>query len=268
MWNEARIINATANLLMVLAVSALLVGLSVWVVRLPVFDVTRIAIVPAEDGEFRYVSPDVVRSAIAGRLIGNFFTMNLGQAREAFESAAWVRRASVRRVWPNQLIVEVEEQQPLALWNDNQMINTWGEVFTANRAVLDNEDSLPQFYGPDGSQGLIVQRYAELGRWFEQLGLSVKTLELSNRYALEAQLSDGLRLVLGRDPGADTVNPQAGVPGAIPFGARIERFVRNWPTAVAQLKGRGIERVDLRYPNGFAITLAQAPAPITSNKKR
>jgi cell division protein FtsQ len=267
-WNEARIINATANLLMVLAVLALLAGALLWVVRLPSFDIKRIIIAPTAESGFQYVSPDVVRSAIAGRLSGNFFTMDLQQTRDAFESAPWVRRVNVKRVWPNQLQVEIEEQQPLALWNENQMINTWGEVFTANRAVIEDEVDLPQFYGPEGSESLMVQRYAELGQWFERLGLSVEQLTLNSRYALEAQLSNEVTLMLGRDPGAETADPQAGVPGAVPFGERIERFVRNWPQAVAQLQGKTVERVDLRYPNGFAITLAQAPTPVNSNKKR
>lgn len=253
---------------MVLAVLALLAGSLVWVIRLPVFDIKRILIAPTSETGFQYVSPDVVRSAIAGRLTGNFFTMNLQQAREAFESAPWVRRVSVRRVWPDELQVQVEEQQPLALWNENQMINTWGEVFTANRAVLEEDINLPQFYGPQGSESLMVQRYAELGQWFERLGLSVEQLVLNDRYALQAQLSNDVILMLGRDPGAETADPQAGVPGAVPFGERIERFVRNWPQALAQLEGQTVERVDLRYPNGFAITLAEAPTPVNSNKKR
>lgn len=253
---------------MVVAVLALLAGAMVWAVRLPAFDIKRIVITPASESGFQYVSPDVVRSAIAGRLTGNFFSMSLQEAREAFESTPWVRQVSVRRVWPNELQVEIEEQQPLAFWNENQMINTWGEVFTANRAVLDEDVRLPQFYGPQGSESLMVQRYAELGQWFERLGLGVEQLTLNNRYALQAQLSDGVTLMLGRDPGAETADPQAGVPGAISFGERIERFVRNWPQAMSQLQGKTVERVDLRYPNGFAITLAQAPAPVNSNKKR
>ncbi len=268
MWNEARLINAAANLLMVLAVLALLAGALLWVVRLPAFDIKRIVITPTSETGFQYVSPDVVRSAIAGRLTGNFFSMGLQQTREAFESAPWVRQVGVRRVWPNELQVEIEEQQPLAFWNENQMINTWGEVFTANRAVLDENIRLPQFFGPEGSESLMVQRYAELGQWFEQLGLEVDQLMLNNRYALQAQLSNGVTLMLGRDPGAEAPDPQAGVPGAVSFGERIERFVRNWPQAVAQLQGKTVESVDLRYPNGFAITLAQAPTPVNSNKKR
>ena len=268
MWNEARLINAAANLLMVLAVLAFLVAALFWVVRLPVFDIKRIVISPDTPAAFDYVSPDVVRSAIAGRLEGNFFSMDLAQAREAFESAAWVREVNVKRVWPNELHVEIQEQEPLGLWNENQLLNGWGEVFTANRAVIDEQVDLPQFYGPDGSAALLVQRYAELGQWFEKLGVSVEKLSLNERYALQATLSNGVTLILGRDPGAETADPQAGVPGAVSFGERIERFVRNWPQAAAQLEGQAVERVDLRYPNGFAITLAQSPTPVNPNNKR
>jgi cell division protein FtsQ len=72
-----------------------------------------------------------------------------------------------------------------------------------------------------------VQRYAELGQWFEKLGLGVEQLSLNDRYALQAQLSNGVTLILGRDPGAETADPQGGVPGAVSFGERIARFVRN-----------------------------------------
>jgi len=267
-WNEARLINTAANLLMVLAVLALLAGALLWAVRLPAFEIKRIVIAPTSEEGFQYVSPDVVRSAIAGRLTGSFFSMDLQQTRQAFESAPWVRRVSVRRVWPNELQVDIEEQQPLAFWNESQLINTWGEVFTANRAVLDEDADLPQFNAPDGSESLMVQRYAELGQWFERLGLSVQQLTLNSRYAFQAQLSNEVTLMLGRDPGAETADPQAGVPGAVSFGERIERFVRNWPQAIAQLPGQTVERVDLRYPNGFAITLAQVPTSDNPNKKR
>ena len=268
MWNEARLINAAANLLMVLAVLALLVGALFWVIRLPAFDIKRVVITPNEQSVFEYMSPDVLRSAIAGRLEGNFFSMNLSQTRDAFEAAPWVRQVNVKRVWPNELHVDIEEQEPLALWNENQLLNGWGEVFTANRAVVDERVELPQFYGPEGSAALLVQRYAELGQWFEKLGLAVEQLTLNERYALQAQLSNGVTLVLGRDPGAETADPQAGVPGAVSFGERIERFVRNWPQAAAQLEGQTVERVDLRYPNGFAVTLAQSPTPVNLNNER
>ena len=151
--------------------------------------------------------------------------------------------------------VRIEEQQPLALWNENQMLNTWGEPFTANKGELDNEAELPHFSGPEGSESLVVQRYAELMRWFAPLDLRVMQLDLNARYAWGATLSNAMQLELGRDPGADAPDPH-GLPGALPFAARIKRFVQAWPAVNSRLEGRIVTRADLRYPGGFALVLA------------
>ncbi|MFQ1064964.1 cell division protein FtsQ/DivIB [Bordetella trematum] len=260
MWNEARTINLIANTLAVLAVAALLLAGVAWVAQRPYFDLRNIELEAMPEGELHYVSPGAVRAAIAGRFTGNFFTVDLDKAREVFESVPWVRHATVRRIWPNTLRVRIEEQQPLALWNENQMINTWGESFTANTGELDDEAALPQFAGPEGAESLVVQRYAELARWFAPLDLQVSELELSPRYAWKAVLSNGMTLDLGRDPGADAPDPH-GLPGALPFAERIQRFVQVWPGVASRLEGRTITAADLRYPNGFALALAPLEAP-------
>ncbi|HYG42910.1 MAG TPA: cell division protein FtsQ/DivIB [Bordetella sp.] len=274
MWNDARTTNLIANTLAVLAVVAMLAAGVAWVAHRPYFTLSAIELEAAPDTDLRYVSPEAVRAVIARRFEGNFFTVDLDQAREVFESVPWVRRASIRRIWPDTLRVRIEEQQPLALWNENQMINTWGEAFTANTGELDDDSTLPQFSGPDGSEGLVVQRYAELARWFAPLDLHVRELDLSPRYAWKATLSNGMVLDLGRDPGADAPDPH-GLPGALPFAARIQRFVQAWPAVTSRLEGRSVTQADLRYPNGFALALAPLPdgkskskSPSTSSKKR
>lgn len=272
MWNDARTTNLIANTLAVLAVVAILIAGLVWVAHRPYFLLSSIELVPAPDTELHYVSPESVRAVIANRFDGNFFTVNLNEAREVFESVPWVRRASIRRIWPGTLRVQLEEEQPLALWNENQMINTWGEAFTANMGELDDDMVLPQFSGPEGTEGLVVQRYAELARWFAPLDLQVRELNLSPRYAWKATLSNDLVLDLGRDPGADAPDPH-GVPGALPFAARIQRFVQAWPAVVSRLEGRSVTQADLRYPNGFALALAPLPegqskSSSTSSRKR
>jgi len=273
-WNDARTTNLIANTLAVLAVVAMLAACIVWVGHRPYFTLSGIELEPAPDTELHYVSSESVRAVIAKRFDGNFFTVDLDEAREAFESVPWVRHASIRRIWPGTLRVQIEEEQPLALWNENQMINTWGEAFTANTGELDDDTELPQFSGPEGTEGLVVQRYAELARWFAPLDLHVRELDLSPRYAWKATLSNGLVLDLGRDPGADAPDPH-GVPGALPFAASIQRFVQAWPTVVSRLEGRTVTQADLRYPNGFALALAPLPeghpkskSSSTSSKKR
>lgn len=260
MWNDARSINLLANTLAVLAVLGMLAAGVIWIAQRPHFSLTALELESKPDSALHYISAGSVRSTIAGNLSGNFFTVDLDATRELFESVPWVRRATVRRVWPNVLRVRIEEQQPLGLWNDNQMINTWGESFTANTGELDDEANLPQLRGPEGTESLVVQRYAELARWFAPLDLHVRELVLSPRYAWRVTLNNGMLLDLGRDPGADAPDPH-GLPGALPFGERIQRFVQLWPQVISRLEGREVLSADLRYPNGFAVKLAPLPPP-------
>ncbi len=267
MWNEARTINRFANILTVLAVLALLAGGIHWLIHRPQFELQAIEIEPAPNSTLHYVTLASIRNAIAGNLTGNFFTINLNDAQSVFEETPWVRSASVRRIWPNAIRVSIEEQQPLALWNDGQMINTWGQVFTVNQGELDDELVLPQFEGPEGKESLVVNRYAELARWFAPLDVTVRKLSLSDRLAWQVTLSNGMTLALGRDPGADAPDAQ-GIPGALPFADRIQRFVQALPQATQKIGDRVVTHADLRYPNGFALTLAALPENSQLKKKR
>lgn len=262
MFQDARLINFIANSLAVLAVAALLLGAVVWVAQRPYFSISSLRLAVAEEGsELRFVTASSLNEAVRGKLRGNFFFIDLDEARSVIETTPWVRHARVQRVWPDTLAVYVEEHQPLALWNENEMINSWGEAFTAYAGDLPEGMTLPQLQGPEDSERLVVQRYAELARWFAPLQLRVDQLALSPRYAWEVTLSDGMSLNLGRDPAADIADPH-GRSGALPFAARIERFVEAWPRLIESVGGRAIARADLRYPNGFAITLAPVtPTP-------
>ena len=91
--------------------------------------------------------------------LGNFFTIRLDQARQSFETMPWVRRASVRREWPNGIVVAIEEHQALGVWvgETPKLINTYGEVFIANMAEAEDSASLLRFSGPEGSFSLLVR---------------------------------------------------------------------------------------------------------------
>lgn len=255
-----RHINFLANVLAVLAVSALVLSALIWVMRLPYFVVQTVQIEEVNNQPLVYVTPSTVSATIAGRLKGNFFTINLDESRALLETAPWVRRVQVKRVWPNTLQVKIEEHQPLAYWNESAMINTWGEPFAANEAVLVEGTQLPQLNGPEDSVRLVVQRYGDVTQWLSPLGSSIQQLSLSPRYAWEVVLSDGFTLQLGRDPAADIADLH-GTLGAEDFAKRLERFVQAWPTLIERVDGRVIQRADLRYSNGFAIRLA--PPKIT-----
>src|SRR5262245_413030 len=51
---------------------------------------------------------DEIAQAVQSSLRGNFFAVDLGALRASLERLPWVRRAEVRRVWPDRLEVALE----------------------------------------------------------------------------------------------------------------------------------------------------------------
>lgn len=264
MWNNARFVNFIANTLTVAALTALSLAALQWLAHRPVFSLSEIIVKPTQGESLEHVTVPSIRSIIGGRLHGNFFTTDLSIVREVFESVPWVSQAMVRRQWPNALEVSLLEYEPLGLWNDNQLLDVEGTPFVANQAEAEkpNGEPLPELAGPDGTGIQVVQRLAELNDWVRPLGRTTVRLTLSPRHAWRAELDNGLILDMGRDPavGIAQDGPEAADKAHVPVQVRVQRFVESLQ-AVEQNAGRPVIYADLRYPNGFALRLGEAPKP-------
>jgi cell division protein FtsQ len=255
LWHDIRSMNLAANALFAVSAGVMLTGLVWWMANRPAFALRTVVVEPAtESMRLRHVNDTLLRTAGATRLQGTFFTVDLAEVRSSFETVPWVRRAQVRRIWPNALRVGIEEHQPLATWGDGRLVNRHGELFAANVAEAEEEVELLDFSGPSGSEALVTQRWVELSRQVEPLQLKLESVSLSPRYAWTARLDNGITLLLGRDQG-------------LPIVDRMARWVELYPQVHLRLN-RHAETVDLRYPNGFAVRVpgvldspVERPAP-------
>jgi cell division protein FtsQ len=255
MWQDIRLLNATANALLGLLALAILGSGLWWFMHRPMFALGEIRLEGPEQGVLRHVSPSTVRGTALPRIKGNFFTADLEQVRVAFESVPWVRRAAVRREWPNKLVIVIDEHRPLGTWGeDGRLISTDGDVFTANLAEAEEEGELPEFSGPPGSEREVVARYRDFSSWLAPVQLAPEAVQLSGRYAWTVRLSNGMTVELGREQTRETLK------------ARVERLVRIYPQLLARLQDR-IESVDMRYPNGLALK-ASGLALASQTKKK
>lgn len=210
-------------------VLALLLALMGWVAQRPMFQIQRAVV----SGDLQQVDRDLVMKR-AHALRGNFFTVDLNAAAAELRTIPWVRSVNLRRLWPNGLEVQVEEQHPLAYWGDDQLVNTWGEVFVADYA-----GALPRVDGPPGSGQEIAREMQQFNRELEPIGRRVEALDLSERRAWTLRLDNGLTLSLGRDN----------------IHERLTRFVGVYPIVFKEDSPRNA-LVDLRYSSGFALRTA------------
>ena len=240
-WDRPQLMNLIADLLFLAAVLALGYAAVLAVARLPFFPLREVVV----SGALREVTPTQIEYAARNAVAGNFLTVNLDAVRAAFEKLPWVRRAEVRRRWPNGLELDIEEHVAAARWKqaegaESRLVNSEGEVFAAA-----SNAALPMFVGPEGSAPLILARYRELIPLLEPIGRQPRNIALSPRQAWQLRLDDGVLLDLGRDQAKSRVND------------RVQRFAAVYVQAGERLKARA-DVIDLRYPNGFAMRVARA----------
>jgi cell division protein FtsQ len=255
MWQDAKALNATANGIYALVLLALLASGVWWLAQRPMFTLRTIRIEALDQEELKHVNHLTLRNNALGRIKGNFFTTNLDAVRQAFESVPWVRRATVRREWPDQLIVALEEYEALGTWGeDGRLLSTKGESFTANLAEAEEDHPLPAFDGPDGSEKEVLSRYGELRNWFSAIKLVPQALSLSGRYAWTVKLDNGMSVALGREQTATTLKE------------RVDRLTGIYPQLVAHLPN--IDTIDMRYQNGLALSASGLKIPAEGAKPK
>ena len=93
MWNRPQLMTAISDLLFVAAAAALLVSAVVWIARLPLFPIHEVQVTNV----LQEVRRTDLEEALAGRLRGNFFSVNLEGIRQAVEQLPWVRTAEAQR---------------------------------------------------------------------------------------------------------------------------------------------------------------------------
>jgi cell division protein FtsQ len=240
---DVRWMNAASIALALVLVGSLLASGLVKLSRLPYFKLDRIEV----DGDLTRNSLATVRANVAHRLQGGFFSVDLHQSRDAFEAVPWVRKAVVRRVWPNELRVVLEEHRPAAYWahedRDDQLVNTFGEVFDANLGDVEDEH-LPTLKAPANPSAeearAMLDMLHRLQPVFQSLG-EIDTLSLTERGSWSVELDNEATIELGR--------------GTLPeVQARAERFVRTFPELRRQYPAP-LAHADLRYPEGYAVKL-------------
>lgn len=185
-------------------------------------------------GDVRHLDAAQVQTLIQPQLSGGFLGADLTEIREQLLGLPWVYEASVRRQWPDVVLVEITGQTPIARWGNGAYLNHQGDVFLSdgNTGVLDN---LPLLRGPSGMQQLMMADYLRVQDALTVLGLHVNELMMDERGELRAHVDKGFWLVLGRDD----------------LSARLKRFAKVYKTHLAL--GEPISQIDLRYNNGLAV---------------
>lgn len=194
------------------------------------------------EGELQHTDKAELIEVVSPYVTGSFINVDVAGLRRAGESLAWVQQIQVRRIWPDTLHLVVEEHQAFARWNEKELVNNRGHVFSPLPETI--PAGLVQLNGPDGSSELMARRLVSIQRQVNELNLRVRSLSMDERRSWQVEFTDDLQLRLGR---ADSE-------------ARLQRFIRVFSGALATYREQ-ILTIDMRYTNGLAVQWKNGEQP-------
>lgn len=162
-------------------------------------------------------------------------------ARARIMALAWVRDATVERLWPDTVLVNVSEREPLAIWQNNgafRLIDRDGQVI------------LERGLGPFGYLPVVVgedapQHAAEILATLEAQPGLMALVKAAVRVG-------GRRWNVRLAGGIDVHLPEI---GAAKAWARLAEYERQH-----QLSGRDVRVLDLRLPDRLIVRMPERPA--------
>ena len=217
---------------------ALALGVGALLLHLNARPITSVRIA----GEFVNVSRENMQRVVDGFLPSGFFELDVAAVRREAQEIPWVRRISVRRMWPDSLHVAVVERVAVARWNGSALLEADGARFVPDEASLSGD--YVDLSGPDGSEEIVLRQFEQLTPVAKALGTSVSSVALDQRGSWRVALTSGLTLRLAQEDRLDALAP--------------------YIAALPQILGDRFSdaaRIDLRYSNGFAVRWRQDAMP-------
>ena len=195
----------------------------------PVMPIRTIQLV----GSFEYLDQREVESDLQAYIGQGFFSLDIHQLQQTLKDRAWTDSVSVRRIWPDRIRVVVREKKPVARWDDEHLLSTSAKVYLADTGDFAH---LPRVNAANHQPGWALAQFHRLQRRFEAVDERVVSLRVDSRGAFDLELINGLQIKLGRDD----------------IDRKIDRLVTIYQQQILPRRER-IERLDLRYSNGFAV---------------
>lgn len=182
----------------------------------------------------QHIDQQAMQHALMPLVSKGFFAIDVETIKDRLLKSPWVSQAAVQRVWPDKVLITVQEKTPLASWNDSSVLSTNGELFTPETKSY--PVSLPKFVGPEGEQIQMLQYYQKLTGILSPLHFKIARFELTPERVWSLTFDNGIKLTAGYKD----------------ILTRMDHFVKVYPKIVGN-RDSEVEYVDLRYPNGLAV---------------
>ncbi len=221
---------------------------------------------------------------------GNFFSLDIDALRLAIEKLAWIEKVSVRKVWSDSIHLNIVEKKPMArwinlsstssstsssstsrygqqqqfienkLWDQKSLVSQQGVIFEPklNRQQLKTLDRFPIFSGPRQLVTSIEKKCSLMKDLTQKVNLKMLYCLLDKRRSWSVGLTagnkqrEGEQVVFHLMLGNSKVNELEPVNIHHKVLNKIKLFIALYQDNLHHY-AKNIDKVDMRYPNGFSV---------------
>lgn len=187
------------------------------------------------EGVFQYLSKDEIKAALQPLVITGFFDADMQAIHQAVSELTWVDTVTVKRVWPDAIDIKIREKKPYVRWGEQQLVSARGDIITPKH--IDAFKYLPILQGPEQQQLKTLEIMKGVNTALADQSMKMAEFTINDRWAWKIKLTTGLEILLGR-------NEQL---------KKLQRFLKTLDV-LGQEQVEKIAIVDLRYPNGYAVS--------------
>ncbi len=198
------------------------------------------------EGVFQYLSKNEIKTVLQPLVMTGFFEADMQAIHSVVSTLPWVDTVTVKRIWPDAIDIKIREKKPYARWGKNSLITEQGVIFTPNNS--EQFQNLTVVTGPEQQQVKVLEIMKGVKTALADQSMQLAEFSVNDRWAWKIKLATGLEILLGR-------NEQL---------KKLQRFLKT----LAVLKQEQVDAmalVDLRYPNGYAVSWRPETAEIDWN---
>lgn len=225
-----------SKLLTVLLLIAAISCFAIWINQLwpQLWPVKQLLI----EGEYRYIDDEELVTLIKGQKHQGLLAINLQQLQTQIEKLDWVKVVEIKKVWPETLVLNLTEHQPIVAVTDGVLTRSGKLIETQIQdEYIKRLPKLEYFGGKTLAENEYLHIWNEL-KLIKQalipLGANIKLLQINQLDNWQIHLSNNVTINLGRKQ-------------------RLHRAERLAKVFLSIKDKQQIENLDLRYPNGLAV---------------
>lgn len=186
-------------------------------------------------GRFNQLTPECVYSVLGSAVHGRYWPSHQqALLTKARSHCPWLYAWQWHYHWPSTLVIQVQENQPQLVFNQQSLLNQNDQLFTPRQLPK----TLPNisFAGPTDQFAAMLDFYHQALPLLQAQNLSIQALQLDSSQNMMLTLNNGIMLKLLQQDAL----------------AELSRFLAVDSQLFGQ-KHKPIQSIDLRYPHGFAV---------------